>query len=487
MNNTIQKNELKKRINLFDGIAIVSGSMIGSGIFIVSSDMARTLGSPGWLLITWLISGVLTVIASLCYGELAAIIPKVGGQYAYLKDVYNPLIGFLYGWTLFLVIQTGTIAAVAIGFSKFSGELFPWISQDIYFMHLGFFKISTQQVVAILLIIILTWINSKGVNTGKLVQNIFTSAKVFAILMLVILGLSLSSGAANNNFSKEIFWKAGNFDANGISYQLIGWPLVVAIFTSMVGSLFSMDAWNNITFTSAEVRNPKRNIPLSLVSGTLIVIIIYMVVNIVYLKVLPLHGSAEGINVFERGIQFATNDRVATATMSALIGNFAVLIMALLVMVSTFGCNNGLILTGARVYYAMAGDGLFIKSVSRLNSKNVPRNALLVQGLWASLLCLSGTYSQLLDYVIFAVLLFYVLTIFSLFILRIKAPLIERPYKAFGYPILPALYILITLAIMVVLLIYKPNYTFPGLMIVLLGIPVFYLIKYINKRNSIRT
>jgi basic amino acid/polyamine antiporter, APA family len=484
MNNETGINELKKGINLFDGIALVSGSMIGSGIFIVSADMSRILGSPGWLLFTWLISGLLTIIASNSYGELAAIMPKVGGQYAYLKEVYNPLVGFIYGWTLFLVIQTGTIAAVAIGFAKFSGEIFHGISPDNYLIRIGFLKLSTQHMTAILMILFLTWVNTRGVYTGKTVQNVFTSAKVLAILMLIFIGFLMIPHELNGNFSREVFWNAFRFNENGIAEKLAGWPLTVAVFTAMVGALFSMDAWNNITFTSSEIKNPKRNIPLSLFLGTLLVIFIYLLVNTVYLKVLPLHGSSDGGDVFARGIQYAANDRVATAAMSALIGSFAVIIMAMLVMTSTFGCDNGLILSGSRVYYAMAKDGLFIDSLSKLNKHHVPKNALIIQGIWASILCLTGTYSQLLDYVIFAVLLFYILTILSLFILRKKQPMTERPYKAFGYPYLPAFYIVITSVMMVILLVYKPGYTFPGLLIVLLGIPVYYILKFFRRSGS---
>lgn len=472
---------LQKRVNLFDGISIVAGAMIGSGIFIVSADIARSVGSPGWLLIVWLITGVITIIGALSYGELAAMMPSVGGQYVYLRESYHPLIGFLFGWTTFLVIQCGSIAAVAVGFAKFSGVLFPWISENNILLQLGSLKINTTQFVGIVLIMFLTWLNTRGIVTGKIVQNIFSSTKVIALLGFIIVGLLVTKGINSFEVNKEIFWQASKIGAGNQIIPIAGFALIAAIGTAMVGSLFAADAWYNITYISGEVINPKRNVPLSLLFGTLLISGLYLLTNFVYIRILPLHGSPDGADVLARGIQYATDDRVATSAMSVVVGDYAAIIMAVFIMISTFGCNHIMVLAGPRVYYAMAKDGLFFKKVASLNKKGVPALALVLQGIWSILLCLSGTYGNLLDYVIFAVLLFFTLTILAIFILRKKQPDIPRPYKAFGYPFIPALYILTTVAIMVILLIYKPNYTFPGLGIVLLGIPVFYLWRKYNR------
>ncbi len=449
--------------------------MIGSGIFITSADIARSVGSPGWLMVVWLITGIITVIGAISYGELASMMPDVGGQYVYLREAYNPLIGFLFGWTTFLVIQCGSIAAVAVAFAKFSGVLFPWISDRNILFEAGFLKISTTMVVAISMIAFLTWLNTRGIVTGKIVVNIFTSTKVLALFGFIVIGFFALKGHESWQINKEVFWEAGKIGADNQVIPLSGFILVTAVATALVGSLFSSDAWYNVTYISGEVINPKRTVPLSLIFGTLIVSVIYLFINWVYIRILPLSGSPDGTDVLARGIQFATDDRVATSAMSVVFGDYAAIIMAIFVMISTFGCNHGLILAGPRVYYAMAMDGLFFKRVARINSKGVPGFAIAIQGIWAILLCLSGTYSDLLDYVIFAVLLFFALTIFTLYILRVKKPDVPRPYKAWGYPVIPALYILTTTFIMVILLIYKPNYTFPGLVIVLLGIPVYYL------------
>jgi APA family basic amino acid/polyamine antiporter len=474
---------LQKRVTLFDGTSIVAGAMIGSGIFIVSADIARNVGSPGWLMMVWLITGVITIIGALSYGELAAMMPSVGGQYVYLKESYHPLIGFLFGWTTFLVIQCGSIAAVAVGFAKFSGVIFPWISDSNVLFSIASLNITTTQLVAILLIVFLTWLNTRGIVTGKTVQNIFTSTKVIALLGFILVGLLFTNGINNLSENREVFWKASQIGADGQFIPIAGFTLVAAIGTALVGSLFASDAWYNITYISGEVINPKRTVPLSLLFGTLLVSGLYLLTNFVYVRILPLHGSPEGADAIAKGIQFATDDRVATSAMSVIIGDYAAVVMAIFIMISTFGCNQIMILAGPRVYYAMAVDGLFFKKVASLNSRGVPAFALIIQGVWAVLLCLSGTYGNLLDYVIFAVLLFFALTILAIFILRVKKPDIPRPYKAFGYPYIPALYILTTLVIMVILLIYKPNYTFPGLGIVLLGIPVFYLWKKFNKNT----
>ena len=476
---------LQKRVTLFDGTSIVAGAMIGSGIFIVSADIARNVGSPGWLMMVWLITGVITIIGALSYGELAAMMPSVGGQYVYLRESYHPLIGFLFGWTTFLVIQCGSIAAVAVGFAKFSGVIFPWISDSNVLFKIASLNITTTQLVAILLIVFLTWLNTRGIVTGKTVQNIFTSTKVTALLGFIIVGLLFSKGINNLSGSSEAYWQASQIGADGQSIPIAGFTLVAAIGTALVGSLFASDAWYNITYISGEVINPKRTVPLSLLFGTLLVSGLYLLTNFVYVRILPLHGSPDGADAIAKGIQFATDDRVATSAMSVIIGDYAAVVMAIFIMISTFGCNQIMILAGPRVYYAMAVDGLFFKKVAGLNKRGVPAFALIIQGVWSVLLCLSGTYGNLLDYVIFAVLLFFALTILAIFILRVKRPDIPRPYKAFGYPYIPALYIITTLTIMVILLIYKPNYTFPGLGIVLLGIPVFYLWKKFNKNTSI--
>jgi basic amino acid/polyamine antiporter, APA family len=472
---------LKKRVNLFDGISFVAGSMIGSGIFIVSADIARSVGSPGWLMVVWLITGIITVIGALSYGELAAMMPDVGGQYVYLRESYHPLIGFLFGWTTFLVIQCGSIAAVAVGFAKFSGVLFPWISEKNIMFHIGSLQVNTTQLIGMAMILFLTWMNTRGIVTGKTIQNIFSSTKVIALFGFIVVGLIITKGATSFAVNKEVFWQASKIGAGNEVIPVAGMGLVVAIGIALVGSLFSADAWYNVTYISGEVINPKRVVPLSLLFGTMIVSALYMLVNFIYIKFLPLHGSPDGADVLARGIQYATDDRVATSTMSVVIGDYAAIIMAVFIIISTFGCNNGLVIAGPRVYYAMAKDGLFFKRVGSLNKNGVPAFGIIVQGIWSVLLCLSGTYSNLLDYVIFAVLIFFALTILAIFILRKKRPDIERPYKAFGYPVIPGLYILTTVIIMVILLIYKPNYTFPGLGIVLLGIPVFYLWKKFNK------
>ncbi|MBK8882921.1 MAG: amino acid permease [Bacteroidales bacterium] len=476
----------QKRVNLFDGIAIVAGAMIGSGIFIVSADIARNVGSPGWLMVVWLITGIITVIGALSYGELASMMPHVGGQYVYLKEAYHPLLGFLFGWTTFLVIQCGSIAAVAVAFAKFSGVLFPWISDRNILMNLGPLKISSTMVIAIAMISFLTWLNTRGIVTGKTVANIFSSTKVIALFGFILIGFFATKNINALEINKEVFWQAGKIGPDNTVIPLAGFSLIAAIGTALVGSLFAADAWYNVTYLSDEVINPKKNVPLSLFYGTLLISVIYLFTNFVYIKILPLSGSPAGTDVLSRGIQFATDDRVATSAMSVVFGDYAAIIMAIFIMVSTFGCNHGLIMAGPRVYYAMAKDGLFFKKVGEINKKGVPGFALWVQGFWAVLLCLSGTYGDLLDYVIFAVLIFFALTILAIFILRKKRPDIPRPYKAFGYPVIPAIYIATTIVIMTILLIYKPDYTFPGLGIVLLGIPVFYIWRRRNRsmKNS---
>ncbi len=475
------KNDSKK-LNLFDSTALVIGSMIGSGIFIVSSDIARQVGALGWLMVVWIITGILTLIAALSYGELAAMMPKAGGQYVYLREAYNPLTGFLYGWTLFMVIQTGTIAAVAMAFAKFLGVIIPVFSEKIILLDLHFIKINSAEIIAIVSIVLLTWLNTNGLKWGKRFQNSFTVVKIIIIVAFIGIGLLFINDKGIFEINKSIMWDAVKWDTASKSYiPITGFALIAAIGVAMVGSIFTSDAWNNVTFTGGEIKNPKKTLPLSLFLGTLIVTIIYLLMNYVYLQNLPLRGITNGTTVIERGMQFATNERLGTATMTTILGDYSAKMMAILIIISTIGCNNGLILSGARVYYAMAKDGLFFNKVGILNKKNVPANGLIVQCIWASLLCLSGTYGQLLDYVVFAVLIFYVLTILGIIILRIKKPHAERPYKAIGYPILPAIYIITATFIMGILLIYKPDYTWPGLIIVIIGIPIYYI-----RKNTIK-
>ncbi|MEO7028605.1 MAG: amino acid permease [Acidobacteriaceae bacterium] len=473
-------------MGLFSATAIVMGSMIGSGIFIVSADMSRTLGSPGLLIAAWLVTAAMTVIGALSYGELAAMMPKAGGQYVYLRESLGPLWGFLYGWTLFLVIQTGTIAAVGVAFGKFLGVFFPSVSQTNWIVHIGSGNIglSTANLAAIAIITLLTFTNTLGVKTGAAVQNVFTSAKVLALLGVVAVGLLARNAvaiAANFGASWTNFWAGASWHTLhpvqvglGGPTALVGFLTVLAVV--QVGSLFSSDAWNNVTFTAGEIQNPKRNLPLSLAIGTGVVLLLYIACNFVYLSVLPLSGVATATTVAGRGIMFASQDRVATAVMEAAFSGVGAKLMAAAILVSTFGCVNGMLLAGARVYYAMSKDGLFFKSVGKLSAKtNTPVNSLWMQWGWTCLLCLSGRYGDLLDYVIFAVLVFYVLTIFGLFRLRRTRPDAPRPYRAFGYPVLPGLYIVMALWICGVLLRYKPQYTWPGLILVLLGLPVYWL------------
>src|SRR5579872_2240580 len=446
---------LVKGLGLFDSTMIVVGSMIGSGIYIVSADISNQVQSPGLLIIVWVMSGVMTLIGALSYGELAAAMPHAGGQYVYLRESFGPLYGFLYGWTLFLVIQTGTIAAVAVAFAKYTGVFVPWISAQNYLIGSGKVGLTTQQLLAIAVLVFLTAVNTRGIRTGATVQNVFTFAKVASLLALVGFGFVLgrNTQAVEANFND--FWRHADWGFNTV--RLVG--------VAMVGALFSSDAWNNVTFTAGEVRNPKRNLPLSLAIGVGVVSLLYIACNFVYLNVLTLDA-----------IKTAPEDRVATAAVSLMFGPVATQLMAIAIMISTFGCVNGMILAGARVYYTMARDGLFFKRVGTLDPvHHTPVASLALQCVWAVLLTLSGTYGDLLDYVIFAVLLFYMLTIAGLFVLRRTRPDMERPYRAFGYPVVPAAYILVAGVIEVLLLIYKPNYTFPGLVIVLLGVPVYFM------------
>lgn len=473
------QHELKREMGLLDSTMMVAGSMIGSGIFLVTSEMARNVGSPGYILMIWLITGIITLIAALSYGELAGMMPKAGGQYIYLKEAFGPMVGFLFGWTVFTVIQTGVIAAVAIAFATYAGELFPIFSSANVLLDMGAVVITAKQGLAIFIIVFLTAINLLGVKTAKTVQTIFTLAKLLALLGLITGGIYVGMNLDVWDINMKDFWtpfSTTQDDTGAIAVKLLsGTVLYGAIGSAMVGSLFSSDSWNNITYTAGEVKNPQKNIPLSLFYGTLIVTIIYILANVTYMMLLPVNGVPGGATVAERGIMFASENRVGTAAASVIFGNSAAVIMALLIMVSTFGCNNGIILSGARLYYAMSKDGVFFRKAGELNNNDVPGFALVVQAIWASALCLSGTYGQLLDYCTFSSLLFYIVTIAGLFVLRKKQPNAERPYKAFGYPLLPLFYILVASAICVVLLAVKPDTCGWGLLLVFLGIPVFYL------------
>lgn len=492
-----------RQLGLLDSTMLVAGSMIGSGVFIVSADIARLVGCAGWLLVVWAVTGALTIIAALTYGELAAMLPHAGGQYVYLREAYGPLWGFLYGWTLFLVIQTGTIAAVSVAFARFLGVLAPvisptqWVVPPITISTNYAVSLSTQQLVAILVIVFLTILNTRGLRLGKLIQNVFTSAKTLSLLALIALGLFVgrNSEAISANFTH--FWTQGvvspiksdlGFVAS-VSATSGAMGLLIAVCVAQVGSLFSADAWNNITFTAGEVKEPRRNLPLSLALGTGLVITMYLLANVAYLFVLPLEK-----------IQHAPDDRVGTAAMAVMFGGGGGIIMAVAIMISTFGCSNGLILAGARVYFAMARDGLFFKATGHLNAKHVPAVALVLQGIWTALLVLPRTrlrdpvtnapmldasgaeqygnlYGALLDYVVFAVLIFYVLTIAGVFVLRRTQPNAERPYRAFGYPVLPVFYIIGATVILLVLAVYRTQTSWPGLLIVLAGVPVYFLWK----------
>jgi APA family basic amino acid/polyamine antiporter len=471
MNEIVEQNEMKRELGLLDATLLVAGSMIGSGIFIVTADITRNVGSAGWLITVWLITGLMTLIAAVSYGELSSMFPKAGGQYVYLKEAYNPLVGFLYGWSFFAVIQTGTIAAVGVAFSKFTAYLWPAVSEDIVLFNLGSITVSPAQVLAILIIILLTYINTKGVKGGKIIQTSFTMTKLVSLFGLILFGFIMIKPdiwEANwvNAWSMQKLTVDGTFE----SYTLVA--ALGAIAAAMVGSIFSSDAWNNITFIAGEVKNPKRNIGLSLFLGTLIVTVIYVLANLVYMAVLPLQEIAT-----------ADKDRVAVAASSVIFGNIGTVIIALMIMISTFGCNNGLILAGARVYHTMANDGLFFKRTASLNEHAVPEFGLWLQCLVASVLCLSGRYGDLLDMISFVVVIFYVLTIIGIYILRVKRPDLERPYKAFGYPFLPAVYVIMGICFCTLLIIYKPNFTWPGLIVVLTGVPVFYMWKAFDKKG----
>jgi APA family basic amino acid/polyamine antiporter len=461
---------------------IVAGSMIGSGIFIVTSQMARDIGSAGYILVLWLLTGFITITAALSYGELAGMMPKAGGQYVYIQRAYNPFVSFLYGWTVFAVIQTGVIAAVAVAFAKYAAVFYPPLKTTLF--ESGSFQVNYGQLLAIGSIVFLTISNSRGVRNGKIVQLIFTSTKLVALFGLIILGLVVGLKTDVWSHNMNALWHASrtSIGAGGtVSIeQLAGWALLGALGATIINPLFSSDAWNNVTFIAGEIKEPQKNIPRSLFAGTCIVTVIYILVNVAYLTLLPVHGEAHAASVSSAGIQFADNDRVGAAAAYMIFGTSATYLMALLIMVSTFGCNNGLILSGARLYYAMSKDGLFFKKAGLLNNREVPGFALALQGSWASLLCLSGKYSDLLEYATFASLLFYIVTISGIFMLRKKEPDLARPYKAWGYPVVPLIYIVITSLICLDLLFYKPQSAGLGLIIVLTGVPVYFISKRWN-------
>ncbi|RYG10432.1 MAG: amino acid permease [Chitinophagaceae bacterium] len=456
--------QFKRELNLLDATLLVVGSMVGSGIFIVSADIARHTGSAGWLILVWIIGGFMTLAAALSYGELSGMFPKAGGQYVYLKEAYNPLTAFLYGWSLFAVIQTGTIAAVGVSFYKFLAYFIPEVSEDLVLFSIGSFKVSPAQVLAIGLIFLLTYINTKGVKGGKWIQLVFTLTKIASIAGLIIFGfVFFKSDVVSINWSDAFSFQKILPDGSFLNYENLP-AFGGALASALVGAIMSYEAWNNVTFVAGEINNPKKNIGLSLLLGTVLVTLIYVLLNLMFTVVLPITEIAT-----------TEKDRVGIAASQAIFGANGTIIIALLIMVATFGCNNGLILAGARVYYSMAKDGLFFKQTAKLNKHAVPEFALWIQFVMASILCLSGRYGDLLDMITFIAVLFYVLTIFGIYILRVKKPNLERPYKAIGYPVLPAIYILLGLSFCILLIIYKPYFTWPGLIITLLGVPLYYL------------
>lgn len=459
------KTSFRPTLGLMDATMLVAGSMIGSGIFIVSADIVRNVGSSGWLILVWIITGFMTLAAALSYGELSSMFPKAGGQYVYLKEAYNPLVSFLYGWSFFAVIQTATIAAVGVAFAKFTAYLLPQISEDRILMDIGFLTISPAQLLSVCVIVFLTYLNTRGVKSGKMIQTSFTIVKILSLGGMILFGFwAFKAEIWKANWSNA--WSMQKLLPSGSTQQYSFIPALGAVAAAMVGSIFSSDSWHNVTFIAGEVKNPKRNIGLSLFLGTLIVTVIYVAANVMYTGVLSLSEIAS-----------AEKDRVAVAASHVIFGNEGTMIIAVMIMISTFGCNNGLIMAGARVYYSMAKDGLFFKKAGVLNNNAVPGFALWVQCLFACLWCFSGKYGDLLDMISFVVVGFYMLTIFGIFILRKKRPDAERPYKAIGYPVLPVIYILMGLAFCILLIVYKPKFTWPGLIITLIGIPLYYWIK----------
>ena len=489
----MEENNTKKSLGLLDATFLVAGSMIGSGIFIVSSEMSRDLGSSGWLLFTWLLTGVITLFGALSYGELAAMFPKAGGQFVYIREAWGKLPSFLYGWTTFAVIQTGVIAAVAVAFGKFAGVFFPVLVDKTLFEY-GAIKINGANFVGAATILILTIINVRGINYGKIIQAIFTSSKLIALAVLIVAGIivGFSSGFFDENFHH--MWEATStkkqLDGSWLTTDLAGVGLMIVLSTTIINSLFSSDAWNNVTFIAGDIRNPEKNLPRALFLGTFIVTILYILANVAYLGLLPLHGTPfDGDFVYTReavqstGIQFASSDRVGTSAAYMLFGNVANLLMAILIMISTFGCNNGLIMAGSRLFYAMSKDGLFFKKANKLNKAGVPAWAMWIQGIWAITLCFSGSYGVLIKFATFGSMIFYIVTILGLFKLRRTMPDANRPYKAFGYPVIPFLYLVFAAVICVSLTLFTFWDTFGSIVLILTGIPIYYLV--FKKKESI--
>ncbi|MFD2556633.1 APC family permease [Sphingobacterium tabacisoli] len=471
----IQKNgiqEFKKSLSLLDATMLVAGSMIGSGIFIVSSDIARNTGSAGWLMVVWLICGFMTMAAALSYGELSAMFPKAGGQYVYLKEAYGPVVSFTFGWTFFAVIQTATIAAVGVAFSKFTAYLFPLLDEDVYLLTLGSYEISSAQVLAIAVILVLTYINTRGVQNGKTLQTILTLIKILSLILLIFFGFAaFDLEIWSQNWAADKMWNLHRLNGDGSTVDYTLFSALGAMSAALVGALFSSDSWHSSSAVAGEIKNPQRNIGLSLALGTILVTVIYILTNLMYTGVLTIEEMAS-----------APKDRVAMVVAQEIFGPFGITILAIMIMISTFGCNNGLILAGARIYYSMATDGLFFKKTGTLNRNAVPGYALWLQGAVASAWCLTGKYGDLLDMITCVVVIFYVLCIIGIFLLRKKRPDIPRPYKAFGYPLVPALYIVMGLSFIILLVIYKPQFTWPGIIITLLGIPLYYFVKYRHSR-----
>lgn len=462
-----EDGSFKRELGLLDGTMLVVGSMIGSGIFIVSADITRNVGSAGWLILIWVLTAILTIIAAVSYGELSAMFPKAGGQYVYLKEAYNKLIAFLYGWSLFAVIQTGTIAAVGVAFAKFAAYLYKPFGDEHILWQTGGFQLNAAQIVSIVTIVLLTYLNSKGVKDSKILQTILTIIKILSLFGLIVFGFTLAAKADIWNANWSDAWQTRRFSPDTLQWSDISGSLLLSgVCAAMVGSLFSSDAWAGVTFIAGEIRNPQRNVGLSLFMGTFIVSLIYILANLMYVAVLPLDAIAT-----------AKSDRVAVVAAQQIFGPYGTMIIAIMIMISTFACNNGLIMAGARVYYTMAKDGLFFKKAAKLNTSDVPGWALWIQGVWASALCLTGRYGDLLDFVVIIVMIFYILTIYGIFILRKKMPDAERPYKAFGYPLLPMFYILLAAALCIGLLIYKTSTCGWGVLIMLAGIPIYYLTK----------
>lgn len=479
-----QEGHFKRALGLVDAVAVVVGSMIGSGIFLVSAQTARDVGCSGYLLLCWILAGVLTISAALCYSELAAMFPQAGGQYVFLRRTYGPLAAFLYGWTLFSVIQSGTIAAVGVGFAKFLGVFVPWVNNSNVLLSVGAWHLSVLQVVAVALIALLTAVNCRGIEAAKFIQTTFTAAKVLALAGIIILGFCSIGKFAGLETNFQNMFQAVNLKGAPIQ----GFDLILTIGVAMVGALFSCDAWNNITFAGEEVKEPEKILPKSLAMGTLLVVFLYLAANVIYLLLLPLHGTADATTIVGRGIQYAAEDRVGTAVAELIFGPIGKSIMAGAIMVSTFGCLNGLILAGARVYYAMARDGLFFKNAAVLHPQSgVPVFGLIIQGVWSAVLATSGTYSNLLDFVVFAALLFYLLTVGAVIVLRVREPNIPRPYKVVAYPLLPVFYLISASLVMIGQICQRPDWAGFGLLIILAGLPVFYFWQHKNRTESAST